>query len=271
MTYGSGSNRSLIAHWTAVLLSMGALSIAGCIQLDPLPSPEPSATPVTGTPTVFFPTLIPTSTATPLPTGSPMPDLSYGLGEVLFQDDFSSSLNWAPVELAPGGVSVSNGRLRLSVRTANSLFMAISPFGPFTNAYLEVEARAEVCSDNDEFGLAFRISDSFEHYRFMLTCQGEARVVGVVDGTELVLVPNTSSTAIIPGLLISNRLAIWMEGDQFRFLINDEIIFADRDVNLRRGSVGLAVRARQSGQTTASFDNFMIRSLLATPSSTPAE
>ena len=127
----------------------------------------------------------------------------------------------------------------------------------------------ELCTNNDEFGLAFRISESFEHYRFTLNCQGEARVVGVVEGVERILVPNTTTTAIYPGLFLTNRLAVWMQGDQFRFYINGEEVFADRDPALSVGSVGLIVRARQSGQTTAAFEQFSVRSLVPMSSSTP--
>ena len=149
--------------------------------------------------------------------------------------------------------------------------MAISPTDPVPNAYIEVEVRPELCTANDEFGIAFRVNDGFEHYRFTLTCLGKARVVGVIDGVERVLIPSSSSTAIFPGLLLTNRLGVQMENDQFRFYINDEEVFNDRDLSLTSGRIGLLVRARQSGQTTASFDNFNVRILQPAPTSTPSD
>ena len=62
-----------------------------------------------------------------------------------------------------------------------------------------------------------------------------------------------------------------MEGDTFRFFINAEEVFSDRDLSLINGRVGLVVRARQSGQTTASFDNFSIRLVQQNPASTATE
>jgi hypothetical protein len=62
-----------------------------------------------------------------------------------------------------------------------------------------------------------------------------------------------------------------MENDKFRFYINDEIIFNDRDLSLTSGRIGLVVRARQSGQTTASFDNFIISNLQPAPTTTPSD
>ncbi len=248
--------------WIVTIIFLCALpSLAGCLQIGTPSLPPPTPTPITPTPTVFFPTLIPTPTFTPIPTGSPTPDLTAGLGEVLFKDDFSQDLNWTMTALAPGGVTLRNERLTLSVRQANGLYMVLSPVDPIQNAYVEVEVRPEICSENDEYGIAFRINNNFDHYRFTLTCKGEARVVGVVEGSERILIPNTRATAIFPGLFLPNRLGILLLDDTFRFFINGEEVFSDRDTGLAEGRYGLVVRARQSGQMTASFDDFIVRTL----------
>lgn len=255
----------------AITLLAATMGLVGCISANIQSTPIPSVAPITPSPTIFFPTLIPTSTFTPVPTGSPTPDLFAGLGDLIYRDDFTIDRGWTSLELAQGGASLSDDRLTLSVRQSNSLFMAISPSDPIYNAYLEVEVRPDLCSSNDEFGLAFRVNENFEHYRFTLTCQGEARVVGVIEGVERVLIANTSSTAIFPGLFLSNRLGVLMQGDTFRFFINDDEVFSDRDLSLVNGNVGLVVRARQSGQTTASFDNFLIRMLQPSSVSTTTD
>jgi hypothetical protein len=258
----------VIAVVYLVLLSVLA---SACIQVQVPSTPTPSPQPITPTPTVFFPTLIPSPTFTPIPTGSPTPDFSSGLGTVLFSDDFLVDRGWSTAELAQGGLGLSNGQLVLSVRQTNSLYLALSPVNSLRDGYIEVEVQPELCTNNDEFGLAFRISDSFEHYRFTLTCQGEARVVGVIEGAERVLVPSTTTPAIFPGLFLSNQLAVLMQGDQFSFFINGEQVFSDRDLALSMGGIGLVVRARQSGQTTAAFDQFIVRSLAPSTSETPME
>jgi len=45
-------------------------------------------------------------------------------------------------------------------------------------------------------------------------------------------------------------------------------VFTARDPGLRWGKLGLYVRARRGGQTTASFDDFIVRTLLPTPTPT---
>lgn len=260
-----------LAHIKALLLYSLAFTMSGCVPFELPVQALPTATPQPPTATVAFPTLIPTSTFTPLPTGSPTPDLVSELGTIIFHDDFSNSMNWDAAELAPGGISFSEGRLIVSVRQTNGLYMAISPVDPLYNAYIEVDVRPELCSDNDEFGIGFRINDSFEHYRFVLTCEGEARVVGVVEGAERIIVPNSRSTTIFPGLFLSNRLGVLMQNDQFSFFVNGEELFSDRDLALSAGRVGLLVRARLSGQTTASFDNFTVQLLQPTATTTATD
>jgi hypothetical protein len=62
-----------------------------------------------------------------------------------------------------------------------------------------------------------------------------------------------------------------MDGNDFRFFINGQEVFFDRDLSLVSGHIGLVVRARQSGQTTASFDNFIIRMLQPKPTTTATD
>ena len=254
-----------------LILVASSIGISGCIGIAVPTDPPPSSTPITPSATVAFPTLRPTSTFTPPPSATPTAELPIGPGSLVFSDGFTTLKDWTALELAPGGIGVSDGRLVVSVRQANSLFMAISPVDPLGNAFFEVDVRPELCTQNDEFGLAFRVNEAFEHYRFTLTCEGKARVVGVIDGTERILVPDTTSTTIFPGLFLTNRLGVQMEDEQFRFFINGEEVFNDRDLALSTGRIGVVVRARQGGQTTASFDDFSVRLLETAPTPTPTD
>ena len=126
-----------------LLFLAGCFFLSGCIGVDAQPVPTPTASPAAPSATVAFPTLLPTSTFTPLPTGTATPDLSSSPGSMFFTDRFSGELNWVQAALASGGLSLSQGRLVISVRQANSLYMAISPADPVPNAFIEVEVRPE--------------------------------------------------------------------------------------------------------------------------------
>jgi hypothetical protein len=186
---------------------------------------------------------------TPEPTPSPTPDIASGLGPILFHDNFNQDLGWVHLHSNVGGSSIYNGRFSLSVRQANAFYTALSPVKEFTDGYVEVVVQAVLCTDDDEFGLMFRVDPSGGHYRFTLTCKGEARVTRISEGSEVAVI-------------------VIAEGERFRFFLNGEEIFTARDPGLRWGGLGLFVRARRGGQTTASFDDFIVRTLLPTPTPT---
>jgi hypothetical protein len=262
---GSGSKRFQLK---AICITACALLLSSCVSTRPAPTHTPMPILPAPTSTVFFPTLVPTPTFTPEPIPSPTADIASGLGTILFHDSFSQDQGWLAQNSNLGGSSLYDGRFSLSVRQAQAFYTALSPVKEFTDGYLEVVVRALLCTADDEFGLMFRVDPSGGHYRFTLTCQGEARVTRVLEGSEVAVIPKTITNALIPGLLVDNRLGVIADGDHFRFFINGEEVFSAHDIGLRWGGLGLIVRARRSGQTTASFDNFIVRTLLPTPTPT---
>lgn len=253
----------------AATIFITVLALSGCISASPLPTPTPTQAAPTATPTFIIPTLIPTATFTPEPEPSPTPDLLTGLGDLIFEDSFYRNLGWDIGQSEVGGASLVEERLSLAVRRSNNFYFIQSPAPTTTDFFLEVTVRSEVCSDGDEFGVMFRDRGMGEHYRFALTCDGNARVSRVLAEGEIVLVPLTQTYAMFPGLLVDNRIAIWASGNQFRFYINDLEVFSARDRVLPSGKLTFFVRSRRSSQTTVSFDDFTVRALLPTP--TPTE
>ena len=165
-------------------------------------------------------------------------------------------------------MSYLEGRLSLAVNEPFTFFNVISPAPVFRDGYVEVQARAILCSEGDTYGLIFRVSPEGDHYRYTLSCRGEVRVSRISGGEEYVLIPDTPTNAILSGLLVDNRMAVLLSGEEFRFFLNGVEVFSDTDEALPAGRVGLIVRARADGQTTVSFDNFIVRTLKPTPTVT---
>ena len=250
--------------WLLILL-IPALS--ACVSVANVPTPTPSATIPPSTPTVFFPTLIPTATQTPLPSRTPTPDIVAGLDRVIYQDRFNDPTDWQTVETDAAGVSYLDGHLILAVNEAGTFFSAHSPAPVFSDGYLEVQARALLCSEGDKYGLIFRVAPDGDHYRYTLSCSGMIRVSRISGGEELVLIPDTPTNTVLSGLLVDNRLSVLMSGDNFRFFLNGIEVISKADDTLPSGKAGLIIRAGAGGQTTVSFDNFRVRALK--PSRTP--
>lgn len=256
---------------TKILLALLASAIlsSACVSVENLPTPTASPTQPPPTPTFFFPTLVPTATLTPPPSPTATPDIIAGLDQVLFQDRFSTQSGWEYRETRVGGVSYLEGRLSLAVNEPYTFFNVISPAPAFQDGYVEVQARAILCSEGDTYGLIFRVSPEDDHYRYTISCRGDVRVSRISGGEEFVLIPDTPTNAILSGLLVDNRMAVLLSGEQFRFFLNGVEVFSDSDDTLAAGRVGLIVRARAGGQTTVSFDNFIVRTLKSTPTVTP--
>ena len=250
-------------------LVMTVLTLNGCQDASPTSLQTPIPWKPTPTPTFSFPTMAPTPSFTPEPGSTVTPDLQSGLGVVLYQDDFDQDLGWGLDQSDLGGSSLVNGRLSLAVREPNAFYFLRSPAPATSDFFLEVSVRSELCSDSDEFGVMYRVNTSNEHYRFALTCDGAARVSRVLDAGENALVPITPTYAIFPGILVDNHISIWASGNIFRFYINDMEVFSVRDSALQTGDLALFVRSRRGGQTTVSFDNLILHSLLLTPTPTP--
>ncbi len=247
-----------------LLLFLVPLILLGACGPSALPAtPTPFPLPTSATATVPFPTVPATATATPAPTVSPTPDILAGLRDVLFFDDFSFNHGWPLGEAAVGGTSLLDGRLVIAVSQPRQFRMAVRAQPSLTNFYAEAVVTSTLCSPGDEFGIVFRVNSLAEHYRFTISCEGTARVRRLLLDASRALVLPEASSAVFPGPLAVNRLAVWASGDRFRFYVNGVEILQARDGILTSGRIGFYVRASREGQSTIAFDDLVVRELSA--------
>ncbi len=237
------------------------------MEAPPPPSPVPPS--ITPSPTISFPTLIPTATITPEPSPTPTPDIIAGLAGLLLQDKFDQDRGWESPQVDYGGSGIVDGRFSLAVRQPSIFLIAIEPSLLVGDFLFEVSVRSDLCTLDDEYGILFRINPDSEHYRFTLTCDGEARVSRTFGGSEAALIPKTRTNAVFDGLLVENRLGVLAVGEDLRFFINGIEVFSVRDTTSSVGKLGFIVRSRRGGQTTASFDDLAVYALLSTPTPKP--
>jgi hypothetical protein len=124
-----------------------------------------------------------------------------------------------------------SGRLTASIEDGALLFRIDEPRGaPFsapTVFYLDFDARTAASAvdgdnSNNGFGIIFRLRDSDNHYRFLISSDGYYRVVRTVNGEQKDLSTWIPSDAIQQGIGVTNRLRVVGRGDQFQFFINDQ-------------------------------------------------
>lgn len=172
----SSRTRYLAATFQAIAILALIPFLTRCASMDAQLPPSPIPSMVTSSPTIAFPTLIPTATITPEPSPTPTPDIIAELAEPLLQDNFDQDRGWESPEVDYGGSGIVNSRISLSVRQPSTFLTTIEPDLLAGDFHFEVSVRAEVCTLDDEYGILFRVNPDSEHYRFTLTCDGEARV-----------------------------------------------------------------------------------------------
>jgi hypothetical protein len=262
------SRRSLLRLLS--LTSLLAPLLAGCLSLVPLPTATPTPSPPTETPTFVIPTLIPTNTWTPAIPPSPTQGIAVDLGEIIFRDDFERDLGWNLEEDIYGATALTSGHLTLAARRPGVWRSALSPIPTQTDFFMEASLRADICSSGDEYGLIFRVNQLSGHYQFGLRCDGGVRVVRVIGNNAYTMITPDQAEIVAPGPPEENRLAVWANGNQFRFFINQAEVFSVRDSTYPIGSLGFYIYSGEAGHASVSFDDFIVRSLISSPLDTPA-
>ena len=232
----------------------------------PVGRPSPTAA-VSPTRTVAFPTLIPTSTWTPEPTLAATPDLGPGLGPLTLEDSMEDASAWDLPITAAGAAAMTDGRLTLSVRQPRAYHSA-RRFEPVAGDFFaEIEAYTELCSPGDEIGLIARAGGLGEQYRFLIGCDGTARITRVLEEGSRALTLRLAFPAIHSGAPATNRLGIWLHGLDLKFSVNGDEVLTVRDAALQRGSLGVIAHAGSGGQVSAAFDDLRFYTLADAPAS----
>lgn len=254
------------------LAALFAAAVSSCVA-SPAVTTTPGApgtapTTLADAPTVAFPTVVPTATWTPGATLTPTADLRPGIGPLLLHDRMDEPSAWNLTTTAGGGAAITDGRLTLSVRTPRGYHTAFRAEPVVGDFYAEVDVYTEVCSPGDEVGLTARGNAQGEQYRFLMGCDGTARITRVLEEGSRALTLRVATPVILPGAPAHNHLAIWVRGLDLTFLVNDNEVLTVRDAALTRGAFGLIARAGSEGQVSAGFDDLMVHSL-ADPNATP--
>lgn len=253
-----------------VLLTV-SLSLLACATLTPTLTPTlPPATP-SETPTIrWFP---PTNTPTPRPTRTQAPTLELlpGVGTLLFADSFRSDLPWDLTPPGKASVQMQEGRLVLSLASGPQRLVTLRREPFLTDFYAEATAALSLCRDGDQYGLMVRAS-SESHYRFVLACNGMARLERVRSGLTEVMQNWLPSGDVPPGAPAEVKIGVWTAGAELRFLLNDHLLFVQRDPYVRSGLLGFFAYAAGTTPVVVSFSDlhvFAVSYISPTPSLTP--
>lgn len=246
-------------------------TLTATLALSPTPAHTPTEAPLPATPTLsvsLTPTRTPEPSATPTPNLPPTPDPNQGVGEVLFEENFTgaSGWNWSYTEADVVNFTRGNGQLDATM-FSNTAFWRISvgPEATLGDQQTRVTIRTALCAANDEVGVLLRgaltPNNRFNGYLFKINCSGRARIEKLTNSEPAVLLDWTASPNIATGAPAENTLMVWAAQDELRFYVNDRFIGAVNDAAYPAGLLGLYLRDRTQGGLAVSYTNLVTRAV----------
>ena len=163
-----------------------------------------------------------------------------------------------------GNRSISDGAYTWKVTTVQSTSDFAMPDMPdqqdfYASVDLNLVSMPQDDQDADA-GMVFRDSSTDQTwYYFSVNSMGQY-YFGWFDGTDwFTLIPETDSAAIHVGQ--TNRLTVGVQGSQFIFLINGQMVDHFIDDNLKSGQIGVGINLPKTGdKATVKFSNFTVLS-----------
>jgi hypothetical protein len=181
-----------------------------------------------------------------------------GVGELIFEDDFTSSENWQLGQNSKGTIGSGIKELSIAIVQPSAYLSSTRDEPAFINFYTEITASPSICSGLDEYGLLFRVRSSADFYRYSLSCDGQVRLDRVVGGTAGSPQPWMSSASVPRGAPSRSRLGVWAYGNELRFFINDAFQFAVIDSYHDGGILGVFARSDGGNAVTVSFSDLKV-------------
>lgn len=255
-----------------IVLWVLGMVLAGCSPAanpaaSPVPggptSPPPTAT-VTAPPTSTIDWFPATSTPTLQPTLPPLPtpDQRPGIGELIYEDDFSDRGDWVLYQIVNSSLTLINEDITMVIEQTAGTVYAFRAAPLLDDFYIEVTASPSYCQGDDEYGLMLRVTGNRrDHYRFALTCDGRAGVFRVVNDGRIQIVDWLRHPLIPTSFPLESRLGVWVQGREMRFFINDTYLFSVVDSVIGRGSVGVFARASARESISVTFSELEVYSL----------
>jgi len=254
----------------AVIFLCGLLPLGACLPLDAsafaaTPSPMDDSPP---TPTiVWFPPSA-TPTLITFPTSTTTPEMSPGIGSLTLTDDFSDESIWDTAVSDQGSAAISRNRLTLAVQPGIYL-ASLRHDITLGNFYAEITARLSLCRAEDSYGILVRAVGS-SSYRFVLSCNGQARAERVNAGVRLPLLEPVASGDAPRGAPGEVRIGVWAVGSDIRLFLNGRFQFSIRDKSFPSGTLGVFARSEGDTPVSVTFSDLTVHDVdYILPTNTP--
>ena len=180
-------------------------------------------------------------------------------GQVLFEDDFTDHASgWEVVNNAYELKGYSTGGYMISVNQSESRAISTTNLN-YTNSIINVETQKITGARETQFGLVCRVQDKFNFYAFVISADGYAGIVRVVDGVKELI--GSSQFFRVEGILLDdgiNQISASCVDDSFQLDVNGETIVTAQDTTISNGDIGLFVETFETAEAAVVFNDFVI-------------
>jgi serine/threonine-protein kinase len=227
-----------------VICLVGSLLLGGgglaAILLNRTPTPRPTST---------VPAVTATARIAPSPVGQ------------LLADDFSNAASgFAQRSDQDGGVSYTDGALKINVLTKGIEFYAPSKSLNVEDAVVRVDVLPPSGPPSSEVGILCRFVEKADHYdftAFAISGDGQYKiwknqdkvVTRFVDWTDLPALPDSGGPV---------TLTATCSGTHLTLAVGDNIVGEAEDPAPSAGDIGLMAGLREAGKLAVSFDNLVV-------------
>jgi len=184
------------------------------------------------------------------------------LGDIIFQDDFSSAGAWALSATAKGSAALSPDKLTIAITAPKTYISSLRSQPILSNFYAEITASPNLCRGADEYGLLIRAASAQDFYRFTVSCGGQTRLDRIYRGQASSPQPWMQASMVPASASGSTRLAVWALNNEMRFFINGEYQFSVRDPLISSGALGVYARSAGDSAVTVNFSDLVVREIL---------
>lgn len=245
-------------HFPPTFFFIGFLLLSACLPLEatlPTETPPPSDTPPPSPTVVWFPpSATPTLKVFPTPTSTP--EMSPGVGALLFSDDFSNPSAWDTAASTQGSAAISRNRLTL-VAEPGVYLASLNREETFGDFYAEITAHLSLCRGEDSYGIIVRSSGN-SFYRFTLTCNSLVSAERIVNSVRLAMQQPVPSGDAPPGAPGEVRIGIWAAGNEMRLFLNERYQFSISDPSSPSGAFGVFVRGAGDAPVSVTFSELNV-------------
>ncbi len=251
-----------------IFVCLVVLVLAACLRLNnpsPVAIPQASNTPApspTNTTTVIWFPPSDTPIVTPTRELTPTPGLMVDLGEIIYEDHFTSPAEWILPQSGRGRISIGNGEMNIIINESGTYLAGTREKPDVGDFYAEITANPVLCSSRDRYGFLFGVVEGIQYYSFGLSCSGEVRLERYDAGNIITLYPWTRNASVPVGAPSVTKLAVVAVADEIHIYINGVSLLSIEGQQRRYGSFGVFARTVGETAMTVSFSDLIVREVI---------